>query len=149
MRQAGIRSRSSSSARSAQRLAGLPPDAPLAVGTSVAGVYLLRFRSLPPRTRDVLVLAAAIDGGEVSVLARAAPMLGLDLSDLIPAEAAALITVHDSRVEFRHPLARSAIYGDCRGRTAARGAPRAGRRLARRRCRPPRLASRARLVRSR
>ena len=39
-------------------------------------------------------------------------MLGLDLSDLIPAEAAALITVHDSRVEFRHPLARSAIYGD-------------------------------------
>ena len=39
-------------------------------------------------------------------------MLGLDLSDLIPAEAAGLITVHDSRVEFRHPLARSAIYGD-------------------------------------
>jgi len=39
-------------------------------------------------------------------------MLGLDLSDLIPAEAAGLITVHDSRVEFRHPLARSAVYGD-------------------------------------
>ena len=95
-----------------KRLADLPPDAPLAAGTSVASVYLLRFRSLPQRTRDVLVLAAAIDGGEVPVLARAAPMLGLDLSDLIPAEAAALITVHDSRVEFRHPLARSAIYGD-------------------------------------
>ena len=95
-----------------QRLADLPPGAPLAAGTSIAGVYLLRFRSLPQRTRDALLLAAAIDSGEVPVLARAAPMLGLDLSDLIPAEAAALITVHDSRVEFRHPLARSAIYGD-------------------------------------
>jgi len=95
-----------------KRLAGLPPGAPLGAGTSVASVYLGRFRSLPQRTRDVLILAAAIDGGEVPVLARAAPKLGLDLSDLIPAEAAALITVHDSRVEFRHPLARSAIYGD-------------------------------------
>ena len=80
--------------------------------SSVARVYTERMRSLPERTRDVLVLASAIDGGEVSVLARAAPMLGLDLSDLVPAEAAGLITVHDSRVEFRHPLARSAIYGD-------------------------------------
>jgi DNA-binding CsgD family transcriptional regulator len=95
-----------------ERLADLPPDTPLAAGTSLADVYLLRFRSLPQRTRDALVLAAAIDSGEVSVLARAAPMLGLDLSDLIPAEAGALITMHDSRVEFRHPLVRSAIYGD-------------------------------------
>jgi DNA-binding CsgD family transcriptional regulator len=93
-------------------LADLPPGAPIAAGTSIARVYLLRSRSLPERTRDALVLAAALDSGEVPVLARAAPMLGLDLSDLIPAEAAALITVQDSRVEFRHPLARSAIYGD-------------------------------------
>jgi DNA-binding CsgD family transcriptional regulator len=95
-----------------QRLADLPPDAPLAIGTSVARVYLQRLRVLPQRTQDVLVLAAAVDSGEVPVLARAAPMLGLDLSDLVPAEAATLIAVHDSRVEFRHPLARSAIYGD-------------------------------------
>ena len=95
-----------------RRLADLPPDAPLAAGTSVARVYLMRLQALPQRTRDALALASAVDGGEVPVLARAAPMLGLDLSDLIPAEAAGLITVHDSRVEFRHPLARSAIYGD-------------------------------------
>jgi len=95
-----------------QRLADLPPDAPLAASTSVARVYLQRVKALPGRTRDALVLAAAVDGGEVPVLARAAPMLGLDLSDLVPAEAAGLITVQDSRVEFRHPLARSAIYGD-------------------------------------
>jgi DNA-binding CsgD family transcriptional regulator len=95
-----------------QRLADLPPDAPLVAGTSVARVYLQRLRTLPQRTRDALALAAAVDGGEVPVLARAAPVLGLDLSDLVPAEAAGLIAVHDSRVEFRHPLARSAIYGD-------------------------------------
>jgi DNA-binding CsgD family transcriptional regulator len=94
------------------RLAGLQPGAPLAAGTSVARVYLQRSRSLPARTRAALVLASAIDGGDVPVLARAAPMLDLDLADLVPAEAAALITVRDSRVEFRHPLARSAIYGD-------------------------------------
>jgi DNA-binding CsgD family transcriptional regulator len=94
------------------RLAGLPPGTPLAVGTSLAEVYLLRFRSLPPRTRDALVLAAASDSGEMSVLASAAPALGLDVSDLVPAEAAALISVSDARVEFRHPLARSAVYGD-------------------------------------
>ena len=95
-----------------RRLADLPPDAPLGAGTSVARVYLMRLQALPQRTRDTLALASAVDGGEVPTLARAAPMLGLDLSDLIPAEAAGLITVHDSRVEFRHPLARSAIYGD-------------------------------------
>ena len=95
-----------------RRLADLPPDAPLAAGTSVARVYLMRLQALPQRTRDALALASAVDGGEVPTLARAAPMLGLDLSDLIPAEAAGLITVRDSRVEFRHPLARAAIYGD-------------------------------------
>jgi DNA-binding CsgD family transcriptional regulator len=95
-----------------ERLAGLPPDAPLATGISVAHVYLQRMQALPQRTRDALVLASAIDGGEVSVLARAVPKLGLDLSDLAPAEAVGLITVRGSRVEFRHPLARSAIYGD-------------------------------------
>ena len=96
----------------AEKAPVVPPEAPLAANTSVARVYLQRLRTLPQRTRDALVLASAVDDGEVPVLARAAPMLGLDLSDLVPAEAAGLVTVHDSRVEFRHPLARSAIYGD-------------------------------------
>ena len=85
---------------------------PLAAGTSVAGAYVQRFRSLPERTRDVLVLAAASDSGEMPSLARAAAALGLDVDDLVAAEEVGLITVRDSRVEFRHPLARSAVYGD-------------------------------------
>jgi predicted ATPase len=52
-----------------QRLADLPPDAPLAAGTSVARVYLMRLRALPRRTRDALALASTVDGGEVPVLA--------------------------------------------------------------------------------
>src|ERR1700689_3881169 len=60
-----------------QLLAGLPPGAPLAAGTSVARVYLQRSRSLPARTRAALVLASALDGGDVPVLGRAAPMLEL------------------------------------------------------------------------
>jgi len=43
--------------RDRPRLADLPPDAPLAAGTSVARVYLQRLRTLPPRTSDVLILA--------------------------------------------------------------------------------------------
>ena len=111
-RPAGTRSPCWSSVRTHGRLASLPPGTPLAVGASLAEVYLLRFRSLPQRTRDALVLAAASDSGEVSVLASAAPALGIDVSDLVPAEAAALISVSDARVEFRHPLVRSAVYGD-------------------------------------
>ena len=48
----------------------------------------------------------------MSVLAHAASLLGLDVNDLVPAEAAGLIAVRDARLEFRHPLARSAVYGD-------------------------------------
>ena len=94
-------------------------DAPLATGTSVADAYVQRFRSLPQRARDVLILAAASDSGEMPTLARAAASLGLDVDDLVAAEAVALITVRDARVEFRHPLVRSAVYGDARGRRSA------------------------------
>jgi DNA-binding CsgD family transcriptional regulator len=87
-------------------------DAPLTAGTTVASAYVHRFRSLPQRTRDVLVLAAASDSGEMPSLARASSALGLDVDDLVAAEAAALIAVRDGVVEFRHPLARSAVYGD-------------------------------------
>ncbi|HTA10956.1 MAG TPA: AAA family ATPase [Streptosporangiaceae bacterium] len=99
-------------ARDRSLLDGVPLDAPIATGTSVADAYVQRFRSLPQRARDVLVLAAASDSGEMPALARAAASLGLDVEDLVAAEAVALITVREARVEFRHPLVRSAVYGD-------------------------------------
>ncbi|MGZ4353034.1 MAG: ATP-binding protein [Gaiellaceae bacterium] len=94
-----------------ERLPELALDAPVPVVTSVAEAYLHRAAALPERTRDALVLAAATDRGDLVLLARAAAALGLEVADLAPAEEAALVAVQDARVEFRHPLARSAIYG--------------------------------------
>jgi DNA-binding CsgD family transcriptional regulator len=58
----------------------------------------------------VLVLAAADDSGDLAVLARAGASLGLDVQDLTAAEEEGLITVDQGVAEFRHPLARSALY---------------------------------------
>ena len=88
-----------------------PPGTPIAVGLSVAHAYLLRYRSLSPSARDILILAAAVDRGDMSVLTKAASLLGQDVVALMPAEAVGLVTVRDAMIEFRHPLARSAIYG--------------------------------------
>ena len=93
-----------------EQLSELVPEAPLPVVTTVADAYVHRAAALPERTRAALVLAAATDRGELAVLARAAVPLGVSLDDLDPAAASELVTVRDGRVEFRHPLARSAIY---------------------------------------
>jgi DNA-binding CsgD family transcriptional regulator len=90
----------------------MPLHGPLPVVTSVANAYVQRFQSLAANTQGILVLTAASDGCELSVLARAAPGLGLDLGDLAPAEAAGLVTLEAGRVEWCHPLARSAVYGE-------------------------------------
>ncbi len=87
------------------------PGAPVPVVASVGHAYLQRASALPTRTRDVLVLAAATDRGDLGLLARAAATLGLEIGDLAPAEEASLVTVDGGHLEFRHPLARSAIYG--------------------------------------
>jgi DNA-binding CsgD family transcriptional regulator len=95
-----------------QVLDDLALGAPLMAPTRVADVYTRRYRALPARARDVLVLAAASDRGDVSLLARAMSTLGWDLADLVPAETAALVTMREGRVEFSHPLVRSAVYAD-------------------------------------
>jgi DNA-binding CsgD family transcriptional regulator len=92
------------------RLPELPLDTPVPVATSVADAYLQRSLAFPERTRDVLVLAAAADRGELALLARAAAALGLAADDLAPAEETGLVSVHEGHVEFRHPLVRSAVY---------------------------------------
>ncbi|MGN6867149.1 MAG: ATP-binding protein [Solirubrobacteraceae bacterium] len=88
-----------------------PLDTPVATVTSVAAAYLQRAQALPERTFEILVLAAAYDHGDLAVLVGAADSLGLGVSDLAPAEERELINVRSGGFEFRHPLARSAIYG--------------------------------------
>lgn len=90
----------------------LPPGAPLPVSRAVAQAFLRRASALRPETRQAILLAAASDEGDLALLGKAAASLGLELAALLPAEAAGLMTLHDGRVEFSHPLARSAVYAD-------------------------------------
>jgi DNA-binding CsgD family transcriptional regulator/tetratricopeptide (TPR) repeat protein len=93
------------------QLAGLDPIARrLAAPTTVEQVYLDRVNALPETTRRLLLLAAAEETGARAPIERAAREQGLDVSDLAPAEGAGLIRVESDRLEFRHPLVRSAVY---------------------------------------
>ncbi len=96
----------------AARLAALPSDGPIPISTSIAAAFVRRFGRLPEATRRMLVLAAANDAGNLAVLARAGASIGLDVGDLAAAEEAGLVTLDRGEIEFRHPLARSAVYAD-------------------------------------
>src|SRR4051812_1904495 len=98
-------------AEEAPRLAALPGEAPVPISARIAAAFVRRLDRLPEATRRLLVLAAASDGGELAVLARAAAALGLDVAELAPAEEAGLLRLDDGRLAFVHPLARSAVYG--------------------------------------
>ncbi|MFE7029274.1 AAA family ATPase [Streptomyces sp. NPDC057621] len=72
-------------------------------------VFGVRLDALPARTRRALLYAAAAGPGETVGAVMAA--LGTDdLAVWAPAEAAALVVLVEDRLDFRHPLARSAAY---------------------------------------
>ncbi|MGP3919782.1 AAA family ATPase [Nonomuraea sp. 10N515B] len=86
---------------------GRPDARPLA--SQIEQSFLRRIRSLPAETQQLLLIAAAEPVGDVTVLTRAAELMGIDVAAASPAEAAGLITM-GTRVRFRHPLVRSAAY---------------------------------------
>src|SRR5215468_2821610 len=115
-----------------QLAARAPLPDPLPVGIGVERAFAERAGRLPAAARTMLLLAAADDTGEAGMVLRAAGGLGLDASALGPAEAARLVRVREARVEFRHPLVRSAIYRAATDEPAADGLERsAGRARAR------------------
>ena len=80
---------------------------------SVAGLehsFLARTEGLPPETRTALLLAAASGSAELASVARALELSGSEIAALEPAERAGLVACFAGRIEFRHPLVRSAIY---------------------------------------
>ena len=93
------------------QLEAAPPGEPVPVSTSIAHAFLRRFDTLSPATRSLLVLAAANEGGELTVLEHGAVQLELDPARLIDAEGAGLVRIAHGFIEFHHPLARSAVYG--------------------------------------
>ena len=82
------------------------------VTTRTARAFLGRSRSLPERTRRMLVLTAASDDGDLATLSKAAGSLGLEPDDLSAAERVGLVVIGTTSVRFRHPLVRSTIYSD-------------------------------------
>ena len=96
----------------AHELALAPEGAAVLVSAKIARAFLRRLGTLDEAARRALVLAATSDSGDLPMLERAAAQLGIDLSELTVAESAGLVTLSAGSVEFRHPLARSAIYAD-------------------------------------
>jgi DNA-binding CsgD family transcriptional regulator len=110
------------SSLSSEQLAGRAPlPARLPLSARLQQVFLERVRGLPEGTQRLLVVAAAEDSGELATILAAGSVLGVDKEALGPAEQAGLVQVTESRLGFRHPLVRSAIYQDATvfGRRAA------------------------------
>ena len=95
-----------------QDLAYAPDGAPMIVSARISRAFLRRASVLDEPSRRALVLAAVSESGDLALLARAASQLGIDLSALTAAESTGLLALQAGVVEFRHPLARSAIYAN-------------------------------------
>lgn len=95
------------------RLAGgfEPPHA-LSVPRRIEEMFRQRSTDLPGDTQLLMLVAAADPTGDAGVLWRAADVLGIQPEAAAPAETAGLLEI-GSRVRFRHPLVRSAVYGAC------------------------------------
>ena len=91
---------------------GLPDSQ--GVASRIEQSYLRRLLPLPAETQLLILAAAAEPVGDPLLLQRAAEALGIDIAAAAPAVDAALLRV-GARVEFAHPLVRSAIYRGATG----------------------------------
>jgi DNA-binding CsgD family transcriptional regulator len=87
-------------------------DERLRVTESIQRAFARRVLVLGERTRRALVVAAADDSGSFAVVEDACGALGVGSEDLRRAEDAGLLDVDGTRIEFRHPLVRAAVYQD-------------------------------------
>jgi DNA-binding CsgD family transcriptional regulator len=86
---------------------GLPDSRPVA--GRIEQSYVWRLLQLPSDTQLLVLAAAAEPLGDPVLLHRAAETLGVDMAAADPAVDAGLLEV-GGRVEFAHPLVRSAAY---------------------------------------
>jgi tetratricopeptide (TPR) repeat protein len=96
---------------SMEHLAGRAPlPDPLPLTQGVERVFLDRYHRLPEQAQTALLVAAA-DDHQLATVRAAAAKLGAGEEGFDAAERSGLLHVRDSRVELRHPLVRSAVYG--------------------------------------
>jgi DNA-binding CsgD family transcriptional regulator len=86
------------------------PDA-LPLTGQVEAAFLGRAAALPEAAQRLLLVAAADDSEDLPTVMRAAETFGAAPDALTDVEQAGLLLVRGARVEFRHPLVRSAVYG--------------------------------------
>jgi DNA-binding CsgD family transcriptional regulator len=86
---------------------GLPGAGPL--DGRIEDSFGRQLDALPAQTRRLVQLVAADPSGDAALVWRAAGRLGLDAAAAGPAAEAGLVEFA-GRVQFRHPLARSAAY---------------------------------------
>jgi DNA-binding CsgD family transcriptional regulator len=95
----------------AGQLAGAEPlPRPLPLYGRLAALWAGHVHALPEDCQRLLLLAAAEDGRDLSVLANAAAIADTGLAAIKPAEAAGIALLTDSAIVFRHPVVRSACY---------------------------------------
>lgn len=93
------------------QLAGLQSiDQPLPVGPTLQRALLGRLSGLPDHTRRALLVAAASGSERIQPVLDALDELGLDREVLDAAEDTGVLAITHTRVEFRHPLLRAAVY---------------------------------------
>jgi predicted ATPase len=92
-----------------QLAAGLTASAAVSLSGRIEDSFRRRGEQLPLDAQRLLLLAAADPAGEPALVWDAAQRLGVGSDAAAPAAAAGLLDI-DSRVVFRHPLVRSAIY---------------------------------------
>jgi hypothetical protein len=95
--------------RAADLAGGFGVPASGRVDSRIEQSYVQRILGLPPDTQILVLAAAAEPLGDPVLLERAAGALGVGIAAAGPAVDAALLTV-GARVEFGHPLVRSAAY---------------------------------------
>ncbi|GAA0291790.1 LuxR family transcriptional regulator [Kineococcus aurantiacus] len=88
-----------------------PAGAPLPTTRRLEAAFLGEVADLPAGSRTLLLLAAAGEEASLSQLLSAGRALGLVPQDLTPLERAELVEVAGHRLQLRHPLLRSAVYG--------------------------------------
>lgn len=77
----------------------------------VEAAYLSRVRLLPAKSQTLLLIVAADDIGDPTVVWRAAKELDVGADTLEAAERAGIAKADDAgRIAFRHPLVRAAVY---------------------------------------
>jgi DNA-binding CsgD family transcriptional regulator len=96
---------------SAEQLAGRDPlPERLSLGTRLQRAFLPSVRRLPEATQTLLLLAAADDTGDLATVLAAGATMAVGADALEAAERVGIVSVSGQQLEFRHPLARSAVY---------------------------------------